>query len=129
MQSRHLSVVIHCPPSDVYDFAAEPDHLARWASGLAQSDVTEEGDTLVVESPMGQVRIVFAERNTYGVLDHAVTTPDGTTTYNPLRVVAHPDGAEIVFTVRQLALTDDELDRDAATVQGDLETLKRLLEQ
>ena len=129
MRSRHVSVVIHRPPSEVYAFASDPDHLARWAGGLASSEVTRDGDALVVESPMGEVRIVFSEANTYGVLDHVVTTPDGATTYNPLRVVAHPEGAEITFTVRQLALTDDELERDAATVQGDLERLKGLLEE
>lgn len=128
MQSRFLSVVIHRPVKDVYAFAADPEHLARWASGLAQTDVTRQGDALVVGSPTGDVRIVFAGPNAYGVLDHEVTTPDGTTTYNPMRVVAHPDGAEVVLTVRQLGLTDDELERDASTVQGDLETLKRLLE-
>ena len=37
-ESRHVSVVIHRPPDEVYAFAAEPDHLARWAAGLAASD-------------------------------------------------------------------------------------------
>ena len=123
-----MSVVVHHPAADVYAFAADPDHLARWAAGLAQSAVTREGDALVASSPMGRVRIVFAEPNAYGVLDHRVTTPNGTTTDNPVRVVAHPEGAEIVFTVRQLGLTDDELERDAATVLADLERLKALLE-
>jgi hypothetical protein len=90
--------------------------------------VTREGDTLLVSGPMGEIRVVFAERNPYGVLDHDVTTPDGTTTSNPLRVVAHPEGAEVVFSVRQLALTDDELERDADLVQADLDRLRDLLE-
>jgi hypothetical protein len=128
MKSRHVSVVIHRPPSEVYAFAAEPDNLARWAAGLASSQVTREGDTLLVSGPMGEIRVVFAERNPYGVLDHDVTTPDGTTTSNPLRVVAHPEGAEVVFSVRQLALTDDELERDADLVQADLDRLRDLLE-
>jgi uncharacterized protein YndB with AHSA1/START domain len=129
MRSRHVSVVVHRPPSEVYEFAVEPDNLARWAAGLASSEVTREGDTLVVTGPMGEVRVVFAERNPYGVLDHDVTTPDGTTTNNPVRVVSHPEGAEVVFSVRQLALTDDELERDAALVQADLERLRDLLEE
>jgi hypothetical protein len=128
MKSRHVSVVINRPPSEVYAFAAEPDNLARWAAGLASSQVTREGDTLLVSGPMGEIRVVFAERNPYGVLDHDVTTPDGTTTSNPLRVVAHPEGAEVVFSVRQLALTDDELERDADLVQADLDRLRDLLE-
>ncbi|GAA3550429.1 SRPBCC family protein [Microlunatus spumicola] len=128
MQSRHLSVVIRRPPFEVYDFAAEPDNLVRWAAGLASADVHREGAALVAASPMGPVRIVFVERNAYGVLDHDVTTPDGVTTHNPLRVLAHPDGAEVVFTLRQLAMTDDELDRDAGLVRADLERLRDLLE-
>jgi uncharacterized protein YndB with AHSA1/START domain len=128
MRSRHASVVIHRSPDEVYAFVAEPDNLPRWAVGLASSEVTREGDTLVVASPMGEVRVRFAARNAYGVLDHDVTTPDGTTTANPMRVVAHPEGAEVVFTVRQLALSDDEHERDAALVQADLERLRDLLE-
>jgi hypothetical protein len=128
MRSVHVSVVVRRPADEVYAFAVEPDNLPRWASGLASSEVSREGDTLLAASPMGQVRIVFAGRNAYGVLDHAVTTPDGTTTDNPMRVVAHPDGAEVVFTVRQLALDDEELARDASLVQADLDRLRELLE-
>jgi hypothetical protein len=128
MESRHVSVVVHRPPDEVYAFAAEPDNLARWAAGLASSEVTREGDDLVVAGPLGEVRIAFAGPNRYGVLDHVVTTPDGTTTYNPLRAVPHPEGTEVVFSVRQLAMTDDELERDAGLVRADLERLRELLE-
>ena len=128
MRSVHVSVVVHRAPSEVYAYAADPDHLPRWAAGLAQSELTRDGDALVAASPMGEVRIRFAPPNEHGVLDHEVTTPDGTTTDNPMRVVAHPEGAEVLFSVRQLALTDDELERDAATVQADLERLRDLLE-
>ena len=128
MESRHLSVVVHRPVTDVYAFAADADNLPRWAAGLAQSALTREGDDLVVESPMGRVRVRFAPPNAYGVLDHDVTTPDGRTTHNPFRVLVHPDGAELLFTVRQRDLTDDELERDARAVQADLERLRALLE-
>lgn len=66
MRSRHVSVVIRRCPREVYQFAAEPDNLPRWAAGLASSKVTREGDALVADGPMGQVRITFAERNAYG---------------------------------------------------------------
>lgn len=128
MRTRHVSVVIARPPDEVYAFAAEPDNLPRWAAGLASSRVTRDGPTLVVEGPMGHVRVTFAEPNAYGVLDHEVRGPDGTTTHNPMRVVAHPEGAEVVFSVRQLALTDEEHERDADLVQADLERLRALLE-
>ena len=129
MTSRHLSVVIRRPPDEVYAFAAEPANLARWAAGLTPAEVHGEGDVLVAGSPVGPVRIVFVERNAYGVLDHDVTTPDGVTTHNPLRVLAHPEGAEVVFTLRQLAMSGAELDRDAALIAGDLERLRTLLEE
>lgn len=128
MRSRHVSQVIRRPPADVYAFAADPDNLPRWAAGLAQSDVRREGDRLVVESPMGEVTVTFAPPNALGVLDHDVRLPSGEVVHNPVRVVAHPDGAEVVFTVRQLDLSDDELDRDAATVHEDLERLRAILE-
>lgn len=129
MQSRHVSQVIHRPASEVYDFAADPANLARWASGLAQSPIRQEGDQLLVESPMGEVTVRFVPRNGLGVLDHDVTLPTGATVTNPVRVLAHPDGAEVLFTIRQLGMTDEEFERDARTVTEDLARLKSLLEE
>ncbi len=128
MRSRHVSTVIRRSPAEVYAFAADPDNLPRWAAGLAQSEVRREGDRLVVRSPMGEVTVTFVPPNALGVLDHDVRLPSGEVVHNPVRVVAHPEGAEVVFTVRQLDLTDDELDRDAATVQEDLVRLRAILE-
>ncbi|EON31593.1 hypothetical protein GTC6_16475 [Gordonia terrae C-6] len=128
MRSRHVSVVINAEPARVYDFAAEPDNLPRWAAGLATSEVTRRGDELLVESPMGTVTVRFVPRNTLGVVDHEVVLPTGDTVLNPLRVLAHPQGAEVVFTIRQLAMSDDEFDRDTQMVEKDLARLKSLLE-
>jgi len=128
MKSRHLSVVIAAAPDAAYAFASDPENLPRWASGLAESEVVREGDVLRVDSPMGQVTVRFVPSNELGVLDHDVTLPSGATVTNPMRVLAHPDGSEVVFTVRQLDLSDDEFDRDAATVGKDLERLRTLLE-
>ena len=47
MKSRHLSVVVNASPEAVYGFAAEPDNLPAWASGLASADVRREGDLLI----------------------------------------------------------------------------------
>lgn len=77
---------------------------------------------------MGQVRVRFVARNAHGVMDHDVTLPSGTTVNNPLRVIAHPDGAEVIFTVRQIELTDAEFDRDCRMVADDLTRLKRIME-
>lgn len=56
-----------------------------------------------------------------------MTLPSGITITNPLRVLPHPDGCEVVFTVRQLDLTDDEFERDCGMVADDLARLRALV--
>ena len=128
MRSRHVSTVIAATPDDVYAFAAEPENLPKWAAGLAEAEVKREGDLLVVESPMGQVTVKFVPPNDFGVLDHEVTLPTGVVVTNPLRVLAHPEGSEVVFTLRQLDMSDEDFERDAAMVMADLARLKGILE-
>ena len=129
MDSQHIGVVIRRSPEEVYEFAAEPANMQRWAAGLAKSEVVREGSSLVTESPMGRVTVRFVERNAYGVLDHEVLLPSGETVYNPLRVLPHPEGAEIVFTIRQDGLDDEAFSRDAAMVRDDLARLRGILEE
>lgn len=128
MKSRHLSVVIAAAPETVYAFASDPENLPKWAAGLAQSEVVRDGDVLRVNSPMGQVTVRFVPNNDFGVLDHEVTLPTGARVTNPLRVLAHPEGSEVVFTLRQLDLSDVDFDRDAEMVEADLERLKSIVE-
>ena len=129
MASRHVDTVIHRSPDEVYAYARDLGNLPRWAAGLAEGEVHRTGDdALVVDSPMGRVTVAFAPENRFGVLDHAVTRPSGEVVDNPMRVLAHPDGAEVLFTIRQGAMSDAELERDAALVAADLHRLKTLLE-
>ena len=125
-ESRHISVVIPRRADEVYAFARDPQNLVRWAAGLA-TGVRFDGDDLVTDSPMGEVRVRFAPDNPFGVLDHDVTLPDGTVVNNPLRVLAHPDGAEVLFTVRRLGASEADFDRDCATVLADLERLRSVM--
>jgi len=125
MRSHHVSRVIAASPDAVYEFARDVGNLPRWAAGLARSEVVRDGDALLVESPMGRVKVRFVERNALGVLDHDVTLPSGTVVTNPVRVLAHPDGAEVIFTVRQIELDDDEFARDIEMVAADLARLER----
>lgn len=128
-KSRHLSIVIDRPPTAVYEFAADPANLPRWAAGLAASAVERVDGQWVAHSPMGRVTISFAERNPFGVLDHVVTLPTGETVYNPLRVLPDGDASEVVFTLRrQPGMTDEQFDEDADAVRADLDSLKRILE-
>lgn len=65
--------------SEVYDFAADPLNLPRWAAGLAGSKVERDGHQWFTEWPMGRVTFTFTPRNGFRVLDHDVTLPSGQT--------------------------------------------------
>jgi hypothetical protein len=129
MVSTHVGVVIDATRDAVYAFVRDPRTLPTWAAGLADGEVeVAEDDRLVLDSPMGRISVRFAPHNEYGVLDHDVTLPSGEVVNNPLRVVVHPDGAEIVFTVRQGDASDEDFARDVRAVEADLQRLKGLLE-
>ena len=109
---RHISISIARPWREVYEFASLPGNLAQWAAGLDAA---------------AQVSVTPA--NELGVIDHDVTLPDGEVVHVPLRVIANGDGAEVVFTLFQLPqMTREDLERDAAAVAKDLQTLQHLLE-
>lgn len=129
MRSRHVSRVIAATPAAVYAYASNPDNLTAWAAGLALSEVTRQGNSLLVDSPMGRVTVTFAPHNEYGVIDHDVRLPSGVVVNNPVRILAHPEGAEILFTIRQRDLSDEEFDRDSAAVERDLDTLRGRIEE
>jgi hypothetical protein len=127
-ESRHLSVFIERPVADIYAFVADPANLPKWAPGLGNSVVHEDG-AWFVETPAGRVRVTFAPRNDFGVLDHEVLTPSGDTVYVPLRAIVDGERSEVVFSLRRTpGMSDDEFDRDTALVNGDLALLKETLE-
>jgi hypothetical protein len=126
--SKTLSVSIDRPPAEVYAFVADPTNLVQWAGGLARA-VTRAGDGWLVEMAQGSVGFRFVGSNDLGVLDHIVTVAPGIDILNPMRVVANGSGSEVLFTLFQLpAMLDREFAEDAALVQRDLETLRRVLE-
>ena len=128
-RSQHISVGIGRPVSEVYDFAADPLNLPKWAAGLAGSKVEHDGHQWFTESPMGRVTFTFAPRNDFGVLDHDVRLPSGQIVYNPLRVIRDDDECEVVFTLRQRPdMTDEDFERDVDAVVKDLATLKSVVE-
>lgn len=112
----------------MYDYAADPASLAEWAPGLGHTVERVDG-RWYVQTPGGRARLDFAPRNGFGVLDHTVYPPGSEPVYVPLRVLAAPDGCEVVFTLRRApGMTDAELDRDAELVGADLARLKRIAE-
>jgi hypothetical protein len=126
--TRHLGEKIDRPAGAVYDYVVDPTNLPTWASGLSSAVTQVDGEWLT-DSPMGRVKVEFAPRNEFGVLDHTVTLPTGQAMLNPLRVIPDGDGCEIVFAVlRRPEVTDTEFDQDVAAVAADLAALKQVLE-
>jgi hypothetical protein len=124
----HISERIDCQAGEVYEYAVDPANLPEWAPGLGNAVENVDGQWFV-ETPMGRVGFAFVERNAYGVLDHEVTLPSGEVFYNPMRVVTDGDGCEAVFTLRRLpGMSDEEFERDAKAVAGDLARLKKIVE-
>lgn len=127
--SQHISVSINCSADRVYEFASNPENLPKWATGLGGSVRKVNGDW-IADSPMGRIKVTFAERNGFGILDHDVTLPSGEQVYNPMRVFPNNDGSELVFTLyRRPEMSDEMFAEDAETVTHDLEKLKTLLEK
>jgi hypothetical protein len=127
---EHISIYIHRVPDDVYSFASKPENLPRWAAGLASADVERDGERWVADSPIGKVRIKFAESNPFGVMDHDVELDSGVLVHNPMRVVPNGEGSEFIFTLlRQPGMSEEQFATDARAVEKDLRTLKGLLER
>lgn len=125
---RYLGIFIRRSAQEVYDFAAAPEHLSQWASGLGKTLRQIDG-RWIADGPAGEVAVRFAERNAFGVLDHWVTTAQGVEISIPLRVIPDGHGSNLMLTLfRRPGLSDEQFEADAAWVLRDLATLKRLLE-
>lgn len=126
--SHTLSVTINRSAQEVYDFAATPENLPQWASGLGKSFKQVAGEW-IVETTEGSAKVRFSERNAYGVLDHWVSLQPGVEIYIPLRVIPNGSGSELIFTLFRLPeMSDEQFAADAEWVMRDLTALKNLLE-
>jgi hypothetical protein len=125
---RQLRVAINCEAERAYEFLSAPENFPKWASGLAAS-LRKSGDEWIAQTPQGLATVRFSERNSRGVLDHAVTLPQGRTVYVPLRVVAKEGGCELVLTLfRRPGMSEERFAADAQWVMHDLNVAKRILE-
>ena len=119
---------VAAPVRAVYEFARRMENLPRWASGLA-TGIERRGDKWFTKSPMGEVEVVMADVNEFGVLDHDVKLPDGTSVHNAFRATPSGGGTMLTFVVLRLpGTTKEAFDADIAHVQKDLKALGKLLE-
>jgi uncharacterized membrane protein len=128
-KSRHISIPINNSVDEVYAYASNPENLPKWAAGLSGSVKNVKGEW-VAESPMGIIKIKFADKNRFGILDHDVTLPSGKTFYNPMRVFPNKDRSELIFTLYQRpGMSDKDFKNDEEQIKEDLERLKGLVEK
>lgn len=125
---RHVGQHVARPAADVAAYIRDAARLPEWAAGLA-GGIRDDGGRWVADSPMGEVEVVFAPENDFGVVDHWVTLPDGSVTHNPVRAIPDGDETDVVFTVRHAAGVDDAaFEADVAHIAADLATLREVLE-
>jgi hypothetical protein len=125
---RKLSVVIEREAGEAYEFLSLPENFPKWATGLGDS-LRRAGGEWIAETAQGEVRVCFSERNSFGVLDHSVTLPQGISVYVPLRVRQRERGCELELTLyRQPGVSDEKFAADAEWVLRDLQTAKQILE-
>ncbi len=130
LPARIIHRTIRCDWRAVLAFAARPENMPLWASGLAAGLTRDGEDWIAHGGPIGDVRVRFAPPNDFGIIDHRVTLPDGRVVDNALRVAPNGDGAEVMFLLlRQPDMDDAAFERDVAHVARDLETLARLMEE
>lgn len=125
---KKISISINRSAAEAYEFLSVPENFPKWASGLGTA-LRKAGGDWIAETPEGPVRVCFTERNSFGVLDHSVTRPQGTSVYVPLRVIARERGCDLVLTLfRQPEMPEEKFAADAEWVMRDLHAAKRILE-
>lgn len=124
-----MNTSINSNPQIVYDFVSNLENLPRWASNTFPS-IKEVNGEWVVNTSQGQNKVMLAERNNFGILDHYVKLTSGVEVYVPMRVVKNGDGSEIMLTVFQTPeMTDERYAEDIKTVEKDLNHLKTIIEE
>lgn len=129
MNSRTINISISSEPQVVYDFVSNLENLPRWAPETFPS-IKEMNEEWVVETQQEKIKVVLAERNNFGILDHYVKLTSGVEIYIPMRVVKNADGSEVMLTVFQTPeMTDEVSTKDVGTVEKDLNHLKVSIEE
>lgn len=127
--SRTLSISIDCDPEKVVEFVSNPANFPKWVTSFCKSARQSEAGW-IIETSQGPMRVKFAEKNDFGVLDHYVNPAPEVEVYVPMRVISNGSGSELIFTLfRMPDMSEEKYAEDMRMVEQDLKTLKRLLEE
>lgn len=128
LPSKTLSLAVPRNWVDLYETIWKPDFFPKWASGLSDAKLVQDGAHWTANGVEGKVKIRFTAHNPYGVMDHYIDTGSGNAIYVPMRVVANGAGAEILITLfRQPLMSDEKFAADIEWVKRDLNQLLTLL--
>jgi hypothetical protein len=130
MKAKTMGISIECQPKDVYEYITNPGNLSEWAKTFSFSVKKSESGEWIVETPEGEMKIKYVEKNDFGVADHYIITPQGQEIYNPMRVFPNSIGCEVIFTLFQVSgMSDAKFLEDAELVERDLKSLKYVMEK
>lgn len=128
LKSKTLTISIDCDPNDVSSFVLTPENLPKWAKTFCRS-IDMIGGEWVIETPQGSMKVRFAPKNDFGVMDHHVFPTPGIEIFVPFRVVPNRAGSEVIFTLfQQPGMSDENFEADGKLVEEDLNSLKKVLE-
>jgi Polyketide cyclase / dehydrase and lipid transport len=131
LKSTSLTVSINRDPRTVYEFVSNLENLPKWASKAFQS-IKQVKSEWIAETPQGAAKVVLAQRNDLGVLDHYVSPLSlGVEVYVPMRVVKNGiNGSEVIFTLFYTShMSEEEFAQDMKMVEQDLKNLKNIMEE
>ncbi|MDR3473150.1 MAG: hypothetical protein P4M09_15935 [Devosia sp.] len=128
-QSHVISLPINRPAREVYAFLAEPMNFPKWAVVVGPHFRQIGPHEWVGDSPTGDSIVRFCERNTLGVLDHAVYHAGEEPVMMPMRVFPNGKGCELTFCFfRRPGMTDEQFSSAIEWITTDFQTLQSLLE-
>jgi carbon monoxide dehydrogenase subunit G len=120
------SISIHAKPEQVFDLVSDPLEFPTWAPGFARS-VRSDGEHWTVDTGAGEARVAVRVSRERGTVD--IVSPDQPTRGVFTRVLANGDGCEYLFTqFFPDAVSAEDVVRQVEVVEGELATIKRLVE-
>ena len=121
------SIAIAAPPEAVVELLADGTRLPEWAPQFA-SEVRAEGDHWVVDSGGRPFRIRIKASADFGTVD--IVSADDERIGSFSRVIPNGEGSEFLFTLLFPQGTDQAaIDAQMAVVEGELETVRSLVER
>lgn len=128
-QSHTISIEIGRPAKDVYEFLADPMNFPKWVGGIEPGFTQIGPNEWSGEMAMGKRIVRFCDRNTYGVLDHAMFAEGAEPMITPMRVV--PCGTESLLTFtffRRPTMSEEQFVSAIEWITTDFMALRSLLE-